>query len=574
MELNAFPKTIQDILAAQKVYKIPRFQREFSWEKEELLVLWSDILSSLELEGNILKPSDYFIGSLVLVGNDHSEELEVVDGQQRLTTISLILVALEKAFLSAGDKEVAEGTRNYFEGKDKDGQKYFKLKNDAVSPFIQRRIFSDDPMEDVGPDSAEEKRVLDAYTFFSSRLSQASLLKSFSDRGIEIDESDPIAALKAVRDQVLNFKTIYITVTQQRFANKIFETLNAKGKELETIDLIKNEIFRIMNSTHPADEAQIAWGNIKSNLAERGNGADFPIFFRYYWISRKKYIAQNKIYSAFSNEYSDNGKGVPEFLKELEFSSEIYKKLFAPQVADWPEVERKQIYRSLKSIDSFRVISPRIFLLPLFELHKKKIVKLAQVKYVLSFIEDFHFVFSAVTSSRASGLDRRYSKYAQKLIGIDKSDVQKVITGLKADLSEALPGKAAFIESFDELRFTKKNDKHKPIFQYIFRRYEQHLAGSDELEINNFSLDHIHDESYGSAISGKVGNILPIKKEINEELPKEFPAKLPYYRDSAFKTTKSFFECHEKTKSWNDEKINARTKEIAEKFYDEIISIE
>jgi len=83
MELNAFPKTIQDILAAQKVYKIPRFQREFSWEKEELLVLWSDILSSLELEGNILKPSDYFIGSLVLVGNDHSEELEVVDGQQR-----------------------------------------------------------------------------------------------------------------------------------------------------------------------------------------------------------------------------------------------------------------------------------------------------------------------------------------------------------------------------------------------------------------------------------------------------------------------------------------------------------
>lgn len=573
MELNAFPRTIQDILAAQKVYTIPRFQREFSWGKEEFLVLWSDILSSLELEEKALKPTDYFIGSLVLVGNDHSEELEVVDGQQRLTTISLILVALEKAFLSTGDKEVAEGTRNYFEGTDKDGQKYFKLNNDAVSPFIKRRIFSEKPIKDASPGNAEEKRVLDAYTFFSAKLSQVSLLKSFADRGVELTNSDFIAALKAVRDQVLNFKTIYITVTQKRFANKIFETLNAKGKELETIDLIKNEIFRIMDSTHPADEAQISWGNIKSNLAERGNGADFPIFFRYFWISRKKYIAQNKIYSAFSNEYSNDGGGVPDFLKELEFSSEVYKKLFSPQIADWPEIERKQIYRSLKSIDSFRVISPRIFLLPLFELHKNSKVKLSQVKNALSFIEDFHFVFSAVTSSRASGLDRRYSKHAQKLIDIRKSDVEKVIAGLRADLREALPGRAAFVESFDELRFTKKNDKHKPIFQYIVRRYESYLADSDELEINNLSLDHIYDESFGSECSGKVGNILPIKKEVNEELPKEFLGKLPYYSKSAFNTTKLFFEFHKKTNAWNDEKINARTKKLAEIFYDEIISI-
>lgn len=413
MELNAFPRTVQDILAAQKIYTIPRFQREYSWEKEELLVLWADILGALEYKDNVLSSSDYFIGSLVLVGNDHSEELEVVDGQQRLTTISIILVALEKAFLSAGDKGVAEGARNYFEGQDKNGEKFFKLNNDAVSPFIQRRIFAETPVEEAIPKNAEEERVLGAYNFFSLRLSKGSLQKSFLDRGIEISDQDFTTALKAVRDQVLSFKTIYMTVTQRKFANKIFETLNAKGKELETIDLIKNEIFRIMDSTHPADEAQIAWGNIKSDLAERGNGADFPLFFRYFWISRKKYIAQNKIYSAFSSEYSDNAVGVPVFLKELEFSSGVYKKLFAPQAADWPEVERKQIYRSLKSIDSFRVISPRIFLLPLFELYQKGKVKLADVKGVLLFIEDFHFIFSAVTSSRASGLDRRYSKYGK-----------------------------------------------------------------------------------------------------------------------------------------------------------------
>lgn len=92
MEFDAETRTISDALTLRREYLIPRFQREYSWEIDELDELWDDLIENLKVENGKLTASEYFIGSLVLV--DASEDTKsvkclVVDGQQRLMTFTL-----------------------------------------------------------------------------------------------------------------------------------------------------------------------------------------------------------------------------------------------------------------------------------------------------------------------------------------------------------------------------------------------------------------------------------------------------------------------------------------------------
>lgn len=93
MEFKAQPRTISDAFYLKRKYIIPRFQREYSWDQDELNELYDDLLDNLKYEGSSLTASEYFIGSLVLVGDDDDTsniERQVVDGQQRLMTFTIV----------------------------------------------------------------------------------------------------------------------------------------------------------------------------------------------------------------------------------------------------------------------------------------------------------------------------------------------------------------------------------------------------------------------------------------------------------------------------------------------------
>ncbi len=79
MDLNAYTKTIGNLFSEKKKYTIPRFQREYSWEKDHMISLWDDILSNISVQDGICKNQEYFIGSLVLIGEEKSFEMQVVD---------------------------------------------------------------------------------------------------------------------------------------------------------------------------------------------------------------------------------------------------------------------------------------------------------------------------------------------------------------------------------------------------------------------------------------------------------------------------------------------------------------
>lgn len=109
MDLTATPKSIDDTFRLHRKYVIPRFQREYSWELDELSEMYDDLIDNIVYSNDELKTSDYFIGSLVLVGDDDDTskiERLVVDGQQRLMTFTIAFSVLSQKFLEIGEKNL------------------------------------------------------------------------------------------------------------------------------------------------------------------------------------------------------------------------------------------------------------------------------------------------------------------------------------------------------------------------------------------------------------------------------------------------------------------------------------
>lgn len=141
MELHAYTRTISDLFSVKRKYVVPRFQRAYSWSKEQVKELWDDIITNIRINGNDVDHEEYFIGTLVLVGDDRDNVMQIVDGQQRLTTITILLSVLCERFKEIKQDTFAEAIfKNYIEGQDDDGKKYFKLDNETPKPFFQNSI--------------------------------------------------------------------------------------------------------------------------------------------------------------------------------------------------------------------------------------------------------------------------------------------------------------------------------------------------------------------------------------------------------------------------------------------------
>ena len=253
MEFKTQPRTIRDDMTLPRRYVIPRFQREYSREAEELEELWDDLLDSIKIENNMLVASEYFIGSLVLVGDDDDTrniDRQVVDGQQRLMTFTVAFSVLSQLFKKIEEEKLSEIVHNYIIGEDENGKAYTKVVSETPKPFFQYRIQRKDIDFTQLPKTKEEERILAAYVFFENKLEQKNILKELAARfpGQELSYGD---ALKLFRDQILKCKVIYVTVKSFEDAYAIFEVLNAKGKDLSPVAIIKNSIFSILDDTEP-----------------------------------------------------------------------------------------------------------------------------------------------------------------------------------------------------------------------------------------------------------------------------------------------------------------------------------
>lgn len=570
MDLTSVPKSIDDALRVQRKYVIPRFQREYAWENEELQTIYEDLIENIYIRDGAFFTSDYFIGSLVLVGDDDDTskiERLVVDGQQRLMTFTIAFAVLAQKFKELGQERLSEKTHLNVMGEDNDGNPYAKLVNENPKPFFQKRIQQKDIDFNAIPETNEEKRILNAYNFFDRQLKETILIKNIRDNNSGAGDINYLDALKAFRDQILKCKVIYVTVKSLDDAYTIFEVLNSKGKDLAPVDMIKNSLFSILTEDEPLDYAVEKWKEIKRNLKNCVD-LDMNIFYRHFWLSKYSLSTTRKLVYNFNKTIPRTIEGYTEFINSLEKEAKQYALIAAPKKEDWMQPEDLFVYTCLESFCIFNVSQVRIFLLALFEVKNSQLISFKNFKKILVYLEHYHFIFTAVCSSRPSGLERRYSSYARQLRNCtSKKESADCINNLITDLKEGIPDYSIFEKQFEKIVYTSAKEKDKKLVKYILKKLDTHYS-SNELVPNSFTIEHILPESVATEYVGMLGNLLPMGEQLNNDLSnKNFKSKMTRYPESQYTTVKKFVEENKDKEEWGEKEIVERTKCISEIMY-------
>ncbi len=560
MELNAETRSVSDIFSPNKKYMVPRFQREYSWKAEEIDEFWEDIVQQIEVTNGEVQNYEYFIGCIVLVGEDTKPEYLIVDGQQRLTTLTILLRCIVQRLRNLGDERAATALyKNVIEGTDNDGKQYFKLVNETPKPFFQNELQSIEPEGLNKPESEEEILLKETFDRISKKISV-----------LKFEGLTDLESAKALREQVLNhLKFILVAAKSEDDAYTIFETLNARGLSLTSVDLIKNWIFKNYTQTHPNDNAKEMWNQIRQEIS---SFSDLETFFRHYWNSKYAVASNDRLYKSFK-KLLKKGQVSParDFLIELKTASQFYKKIGEPSDSDWPVQKEKAVPRALELINQYQVTQARPFLLALLHARENSLVSQTQFITSVTNLEVFHFTFSKLCQERASGLENTYSRAAKNIYkaGLDKTKIEAAIDNLNGDIINKAPSKDKVIGAVTKLFYSKSNDNDKKTIQLVFRKIEQHLHGTSELLPGSFSLEHISDQSSSAAWAGKLGNLLPLDEKLNNEMKAglTFKDKKKHYANSSFKIVGEFLNDNPQ-ETWTENDSQKWAQKISDLLYD------
>lgn len=576
MNIKPYDKTVRDLLGSKRQFVIPRFQREYSWDKKNYQEFLEDMLGNLIIKDGRISSSQYFLGTMLFIGNfaeGTEQEIQVVDGQQRLTTITILFSAMSDIFLTLGEQTLSRQLFAYIMTEDDDGNEVRILKSKTSYPFFS--YFIQDKEKKMSPDATteEEHCIKETYEYFRAQLTEAKL-KSMLKRkhGSEIVEAlSEIDVLKALRDQVLNSTFISISTTDREQANKIFEILNAKGKRLAYIDLIKNKIFEVLNKAEPADFAEETWKNIKETLSFGKESVGLATFYQHFWSSKYKKVSSNKLYEAFNSTIKKSETEYTEFIKELLKNAKIYMQIVNPKREDYNN--RKEyfgIVQSLSCINNyFNVVQVRIALLALFDTKQRGIVDFTMLRDTLSCLENFHFAYNAILANRTNRLEKIYSSFAIALRKSQtKAEAKCVIRDkLVAPLDELFPTFDSFSEKFVALSFTKKDKVSNVKTKYAINKLNS-LYSNNEVFANDGTIEHIIPEKeQGNTLN--IGNLILLEDNLNVEAGHEnYANKCAVYAKSNYIWVKNFVAQHEQ---WDSSMIEQRAKEMAKVYYTEIL---
>lgn len=567
MKINSLDKNIKALLTSN-YYTIPRFQRPYSWDRENISEFWNDAIADSD--------GDYFIGSMV-VFKGNGDLYGVVDGQQRLSTIMMILCALRNALDKENFSDLATGIHSLIERNNIDNRSQYTLSTETSYPYFQEYIQKrGKPSIDITA-GEEEKNIENAFVMLAAYIQEAiEAVKNDSTLNKEKKQEKIREKLHMIRDKILNLKLIFIELDNEDDAYVIFETLNTRGKDLSVSDLVKNHLAKYIKPKNVnVDTHKIQWERILSTID--GSAADLEMdnYLHHYWLSKYDFVTLKKLFRQIRKHVAKNN--AQEFLDEIERDTVTYREIHETNYRKW-SLEEQILKKSLEALSVFRVKQQVPMVLSLMRSYKSKQVKLKHIQDILLAIENFHFIFTAVTSQRSSGgISLMYASAAKKLTNaLSVAEKLRVLKDFKDKVREKIPTYKEFEVNFSEIVFTNELTKNKKLVQYILSKIDGYLQKTYIVDYNNMTIEHIAPQDQKgpkklkSKVIGQIGNLLFLKKGLNEKLKnKDFTEKRKILQDNSVVLDNKLKD----TKVWGENEIQERTKYFAKLAYEKIWSI-
>jgi uncharacterized protein with ParB-like and HNH nuclease domain len=577
MKFDARSENFRGLLTAARYYKIPRFQRNFSWDRKNYKDFLFDLIDQIKNEDNKFIATQYFFGNMLFLGEKEAESVEVVDGQQRLTTATILLAALRNTLYDTNDqkaKDYADTIQKDYLVKKIDGEPQRKLQTTTSYPYFTQTIQDHETSNDkVFPETEEEELLQDAFDYFLDKLKYEKLKKVFNFD----DYSTYIQSLKEIRDQLLKSEIIEVFVSDREQANKIFENINSKGKPLSEVDLIKNIIFGKIDKTKAGvDEISDTWLTFNKKISNVDS--DFDEFFLHFW--KATYPEDNpngkNLYDKFLNRYKDkDGQHISEFIEDMEKKLNTYIEIIVPDSNNYKRQEKKYEEELLYSISMFKGVQVRVALLALFSTNIKIPEKIK--KEFLLFLSNFHFAaFGIKLKVRSNQTTTPYKNFSRDVKKAKNTkDIEKAMVSLQESLMNLID-KEDFIDAFRNLSFNKKEARTgKSVFpaQYAIKRISNKLQDKDYND-DEYSIEHIINEGENTSYSNNIGNIIVLENKINQKISQEeqkskkafsFSEKKNYYKESNYVIMQDFLKLY--TDKFEENEIKERSNRLAETFW-------
>ncbi len=508
---NTENRTYRQLLGNGLVYSIPRFQRDYSWGDEEWDDLWLDILGTLNDGG---EPAHY-LGYLVLQTSDN-RNFAVIDGQQRLTTMSLIVLGAIRLLQKyvASDEKAPENQKRldqlratyigYLDPVTLITRNKLTL-NRNDNPYYQRYMV---PLTEQLPQRgfpASTHTMRKGFEWFEWQLLEYT--KNEPDPGMALAQF-----VETISDRL--FFTV-ITVADELNAYKVFETLNARGVRLSSTDLLKNYLFSVLSrekeDSVELDELEERW----ISVVERLGSEDFPNFLRMHWNSRHSFARHAELFKVI-RKHVQNREQVFALLREMDSDIDTYLALTQPEGSEWSR-ECKQDAQYLRM---FSVRQPYPMLMA-----AKRVLNEGDFGKLLRSIVVISFRYNVIGALNPNDQEIVYNSTANKL----HNGEVKTISDVLNELRTIYPSDTAFTADFTDKSIKTTHGRNSKIVCYILTQLEKQDSGTDLNIESGYTVEHIlpqNPENGWEAFSDRdmefynyrIGNMVLLEGSKNKEI--------------------------------------------------------
>lgn len=528
--LDTKTTNFRDLIGNGKIYRVPLFQRDYSWQEENWEDLWQDILM-LHQDPE----SSHYMGAIVLQNSATSDkEWTIIDGQQRFATLSILAISLIDKLTQLVDLgQEAEPNkerqdllkRTYLADKDPRSLRYSSklILNENNNDFYQSNLINLRKPRNLRSLPHSNQLLWKSFDYFAEKISEDIPEVVSSGESLATFLADTVA-------QRLLF--IQINVEDELNAYTVFETLNARGLELSATDLLKNYLFSLFQGPDDLREAQRQWKRMITTVQLE----KFPEFLRYYLSLTYTRIRRDRLFKQVRNSVKTAQQAF-DLLEELENYSSLFVALGNANDEFWRDIPQNQEY--IRELSLFRVKQVYPTLFAAYEKFSPD-----DFTRLLKLIGVVSFRYSIVSSLNPNDLEAIYNKLA---IDIQKETI-KTPRQVFERLGSLYVSDEKFRQDFSLLEISTKGQKRR-LVRYILWRLETQVSGVKIME-DSFSIEHIlpenPDHSWQQNFTEKqqdemvyrLGNMTLLEPALNREIGNQpYVRKREKYQDSQYSLT-------------------------------------
>ena len=446
--------SIDEFLSSSKTrFIIPVYQRNYDWKEKNCLQLFNDIRSA-SIDERI---KSHFMGSVVYVSNSDTDSIDlkeyvIIDGQQRLTTVTLFLKALHDSIEDVDLQE--EILESYLINKRLDEKNKIKLKPIKKDDETFIKLLKND-FDTID----KESNIYKNYIFFKEKI-------------LAVDDKKRLFR---------GFKKLFIVhiALNRRDDNPqlIFESINSTGVSLSQSDLIRNFLLMDKEASEQTRLFETYWFKIEEHLTSE-NISDFTR--DYLTMKQNKIPNKGEVYEAFKKFVFDEKLDAEELLSELYHYSKIYRTFLNP---------KDEIYSlRLQNLKMLKVGVVYPFLLILIDLYNKEEIDKENLLKSLDILESY-IVRRAICNQATNALNKVFASLYSELLEIKEfknSQISKYINALLISKkgSAIFPNNEMFKSDF--ISRDMYNIKNKLFFIWKLENKDN----NEKVDISNLSIEH------------------------------------------------------------------------------------